>query len=239
MYLSGSSCNYVTDTIDNCAYYKDNSTCSQCEFNYFLQGNACVEAEALNCATYSRIDRCASCMEGFGLQQSAATGEVDCVFIPALNCNISENIFPFFCVECSALFYNDNGRCMAVEQTIDYCAVYDSPTTCSRCDSEHILAIDARHCISGDEAGIQPYDQCIDNKLTVRPVCNVCNVGQRINNKDGTCVDCVNNTKENGCMFCNGDDDSYCVLCMPGYYMNKDGKCFSNSAAASGIMGDT
>lgn len=234
MYLSGSTCNYVTQSISKCAYYKTNTTCALCEFNYYLLDNVCVRAEALNCATYSRIDRCASCPEGFGMQQSADTGVVDCVFIDNLNCRVSENIFPFFCEECTALFYNDSGRCMAVEQAVDNCDMYDSPVTCARCDPSFVLSLDGKHCLSGDEAGIEPYPQCVDNKLTLRPQCNVCGIGQRF--VKGVCTACTNNSKENGCMFCDGDLDASCLVCIPGYYMDKNGKCSLDSSAPSALM---
>lgn len=233
MYLSGTTCNTVTNALENCMYYKDNSTCRKCKFNYFLQENTCLKAKALNCSTYSRIDRCESCLKGFGLQQNTKTGVIDCVYIPEQNCSISEDVYPFNCKECKPLFYNENGRCLAVEQAIENCGVYDSPVTCSRCKENFILALSKKRCLTETEAGIQPYQNCIDNRLTVRPQCNVCKPGHKLVN--GACVACKKNTTASGCMYCDGDEDQSCIICTSGYYMNKENKCFKNSSAPSAL----
>lgn len=233
MYLTGTTCNAVVTRITNCAYYKDDKTCSRCEFNFFLKDNTCVKAKALNCSTYSRIDRCATCAPGFGLQQVPETGVVDCLFIPHLNCRRSEHIYPFNCIECDTLFFNEHGICLAVEQSISNCDLYNSPTSCIRCQEGFILALDGKRCLDRSEAGISAYERCVDNKMTLRPQCNVCNFGEKF--IKGVCTRCTNNTPTDGCMFCGGVKDEYCLICIPGYYMNKDGKCFRNSSSPSAL----
>lgn len=233
MYLSGSTCEEVVDRIPNCAYYSEASVCSKCEFNYFLQDNECIRAKALNCSTYLRIDRCETCPEGFGLQQVPETGVVDCMAIPDLNCRKSEHIYPFRCIECKPLFYRETGRCLAVEQPIEGCNLYDSPVSCARCDEGLILSLNGRVCMGAAQAGIKPYDNCVSNKITLRPQCNVCTFGKKLIN--GVCTDCKNNTRNSGCMYCGGDDDQLCNICMPGHYMNNEGRCFRNSATSSGV----
>lgn len=234
MFLSGSSCTAVTNLIHNCAYYRDANTCSRCEFNFFLKDNACVKAVALNCQTYDRIDRCGSCLDGFGLIQAPQTGVVDCIFIPNLNCGQSELVYPFNCLRCSSLFYNERGRCLAVDQAIANCDIYGSPVTCMKCQEGFVLSLDGKRCMDSAEAGIKPYEKCIDNKMTLKPHCNVCKFGFKF--VSGACSACVNNTPVDGCMYCAGENDSVCNVCMPGYYMTKNNKCFLNSSAPSALQ---
>lgn len=86
-YLSGGLCVAVpTDNLKaNCKYYSNETTCSECNANFFLTNNECKTVTAPNCLTLINENSCEVCISGFrivttnGLNKCESFNKANCL----------------------------------------------------------------------------------------------------------------------------------------------------------------
>ena len=76
---------------------------------------------------------------------------------------ISKNVYPFDCIKCTKLFYEDKGRCFANDKFIPHCEEYLSRDTCKKCEDGFVLSHNNNRCLSSEEFGLEPSDACASN----------------------------------------------------------------------------
>jgi len=226
-YLSNNTCPLST-VITNCATYTANYTCSACAGGFFLtNATACTTAQATNCLTYSAINACATCAAGKGLKTDS-NGNTNCVDHGIANCAVATTTFPFTCTACNAGYYLAADGTCALPTTITKCVTYDSASTCTRCDTTAVLAVDRKTCNDTAFAGV-PDSNCADNQQVGSAICSKCSPGSFFSN--GTCTSCSNNTFASGCYSCDPVNQTNCFACRSGYYQTANGACVSITPA--------
>ena len=226
-YLENNQCLDVPsgNLVDNCKYYLNDTTCSHCIADHYLDVNDCVLATASNCVTYTSANQCASCEEGFGLEDDGS-GTINCVEKNVLNCVESTDTSPFSCTLCENNYYPDNGTCTSIDTAVTNCVAYDTATTCIKCAQGYALSLDQLSCLSNANV-FNAIDQNCSNSFVVSdPYCSSCDLGYYFDG--GACVQCP---VINGCASCDAHDSSRCVMCQGGYYYNSDGDCVLNAVA--------
>lgn len=234
-YLANNTC-LVSTLIDKCAQYMANYTCGACDSGYFLTNSTyCQAAQASNCYTYASINACASCdpsNPNKGLQTDA-NGATNCVDKNVANCASSTNQAPFTCLVCNSGFYlGADGTCVSANP-IAQCAVYDSSSTCSQCQTNYVLTSDRKACNSTLAAGFVDVN-CNAVFVQSNATCAQCSAGSFFAN--GTCIACSTNTYANGCLNCDPVNQTICYACRPGYYQNQNGTCISVSGQTNGTV---
>lgn len=227
LFFNGTWCNPVptNQLVKNCTYYKDAKTCNLCQKNFALVSNQCLQSSATNCLTWASTTACGSCYSGFGFQTTS--GIRNCVEITDKQCITYQMFFPFSCSLCQPGFYPLNGVCTAVNTTIQFCIIYDSPNTCLQCDPTSVLNTARTLCLK--TLGYFSYFDPNCNFMTIlsSPVCNKCQPNYYFLNN--TCTLCPNATMNQGCYYCNPLNVSNCLACKTGYYQKIDGTCISNT----------
>jgi hypothetical protein len=257
----GEECRLYPDGIANCAFYTNRTTCTVCKNNFYLNNNACtaVEADAQvsGCISYSSATQCASCEATKFLKDNecvsvTATGcasltnettcneclagyvkdenNANCIDAGIAKCNIAVKGSPNTCKSCQG-GYLPNGAgtaCVAVSPTIPNCEAYQSTALCKQCTGNFILALDKKSCIDQDSS-LGP--NCYMGEFTSTQVCDVCYPGYQFDS-EGACVA----LDMDGCIF-QDSSNKRCVLCMTGYYMNKELKCIKIIEKDNGSAG--
>ena len=84
-----------------------------------------------------------------------------------------------------------------------------------------MLSLDFKSCSVG--SGIYVVEPDCDNTIELNNmICSGCKKGHFM--KELICEPCTNFSLEKGCMFCD-KDDSKCLMCEKGFYMNSEGLC--------------
>jgi len=227
-FLNGNACPLST-VISKCATYTANFTCTGCESGYFLTNSTlCEVAKASNCLTYTSINACEKCNPldtNKGLKTDT-NGVTSCVDKNVANCDISTNEFPFKCTVCKkGFFIGTDGTCSAAT-AINKCLLYDTSSTCTKCEQGSVLAVDRKSCQDTIYSAFNDAN-CLDSQLLGTPACSKCSPGSIFVNN--ACTACSNNTYTDGCFTCDPANQASCFVCRPGYYQNQVGKCLAIS----------
>lgn len=208
-------------TIPNCLNYETLGACQRCRDGYMVQGTGCALIQAQNCLVAASPYQCDSCPAGYILTSSLEF--LNCVAGNIANCVEYEAKEPPRCNVCQKNFYPDElGQCIAVTTPIEYCLVYDTNSTCVRCDSNTALNANKTACLTQTQTFHAIDYNCDDSAETAKPVCSVCTAGYYFN-AGGECVEC--SSLMTGCLVCNPLQPDVCLLCGPGYFMNNQGDC--------------
>lgn len=200
--------------IDNCVKYTDNDECLKCSEGYLWIQNKCVQVQAKNCASFENIHSCATCIPGFGFQYSEDKYFLNCVAKNKTNCLVSEDWAPFKCVQCENNFYVDTtseANCQAVKTLIEHCQEYESETICKKCAPGTALTADRTACLLNVQITSILDPNCSDSKITEKPNCQTCKWGHVFTY--GLCMPCKQNTLNDGCLNCDPEDQTRCLLC--------------------------
>lgn len=212
-YLKDSRCQEVetSKVVKFCEDYTETQACKKCQENFLLIQGRCEAVTINGCQEYQDKENCKLCKETYGLKMK--DGKAICVVKEVPFCAESENFYPFRCKVCQTKYYPKNGICTAVSQNIDYCLIYDSPTTCRFCDSSSTLSFDSKSCILNDQFLKSVDLNCLYNSI-VKPICNTCEEGYYLENNQ--CKEC-DIKLEQGCAYCNPINPKVCLLCKEKY----------------------
>lgn len=229
-YLSNNQCiDLVAEQkIANCLYYLSATSCRECKTGNLLTDGVCKVVVALNCATYTNINTCATCAAGYGFQ--TVDGVKQCVLKNIQFCLKSTDEFPFSCTVCSNGYYHLAGVCTQVPAVIPYCLEYSADASCNRCDRGMALDTDFKSCVSTEFVFDLVDYMCYDTLVSAKPKCSSCQFGFYF--KSGECIACA--TSDN-CRGCDPVNPSVCLMCSTGYYQNEDGKCQINATDKPGV----
>ena len=222
-YFNGTYCVAVPtgSLVSNCKYYKDDKTCIECIANYALFSNQCGLSQALNCLTWKTSTSCGSCQVGYGIKTQ--NGLTNCVEIPDKQCVTYVLTFPFFCSVCKKPYYPQDGVCTEVVNTILYCEIYDTATTCFQCDATSILNQQKNKCLKNQVYLNQVDKNCVFMAIDPVPFCNKCPKGYFFFNK--TCSKCPDALINSGCYYCDAGNTNSCFMCQSNYFQNSTGGC--------------
>ena len=224
-YLSDNACLGVPseNVISNCIDYDNADTCARCRQNYALVNNTCVETKAENCLTVKNATECETCDPSRGLRTE--DGITSCVRNSDNRCISFIQNFPFVCEKCSSGFYpGSEGICTAVSTDIDNCETYDSANTCLKCQKGFALNSNRDNCTNSSEYRQYIGSTCDDSVIEDNPICVQCASGY-IFDEAGVCT----KSCETGCLYCDPDNPSECLICAPGSYMGESGSCILES----------
>lgn len=92
------------------------------------------------------------------------------------------------------------------------------------CDSSSVLSIDKKECLKSEKLQSFIDVNCKKNSMLSETKCSFCQAGYIL--QDNTCVKCLSDVSlEKGCFICDYRNDGVCLMCIEGYYMDKNGKC--------------
>lgn len=204
--------------VNNCKYYSRYAKCETCENGFALSVNkTCEQVVAKDCLTFANKTACATCDAGKGLKNE--TGIINCIPITDAYCSNYDPVFPFKCFECKEGYILDSaGVCKAVTKQIKGCLAYEAEGICKRCQPTLVLVNKVSCETSSDLEKIRDMN-CADNVIDSTLTCETCKGGYLFSN--GTCVEC----KTPGCHFCNPTNQTQCIICKTGFYMDKNGVC--------------
>ena len=211
--------------IENCELYEDEEICSKCDSGFLIIEGDCIQSIAKDCGKWKTVSSCETCKNnsfGFKLEE----GILNCVQKTVQNCKESEDYEPYLCLVCESGFFVKEGVCTAVINKIINCDIYETETICIKCEKGAALSQDKTSCLKTPVV-VQNLDfNCDNSQLVETPQCNTCKPGHYFSN--GFCVACSKNTFADGCYNCDPKDQEKCLLCNPGYFMFKNGKCYMN-----------
>lgn len=226
-YPSRGSCEPVpvASQIPHCINYELLTVCRACEAGYIIQGTTCVQILAQNCAVAKNARECESCATGRILTSVGTL--INCVEANIANCVEYEMIEPPRCNICQTGFYADStGACIQVDNAISRCLIYDSATTCAKCQSDTALSTSKTACLTQTQTFNSIDLNCSSSTATAAPMCSLCAGGYYLD-AAGQCAKC--SSLMTGCFNCNPNSPTVCFLCQSGYFMNEDGKCVISS----------
>ena len=223
-YLEDGECKVVNVLIENCRFYYGQGNCKTCMDKYFLTNNECLLAIAKNCKTYTDIATCNECEETRGLVLDS-NGNLNCDEIKKPNCKKFKQLENFPCEICNQNYFPDgNGDCQSVKILISGCDEYETDLKCKKCKKDMALKEDGSVC-STILSITSDYDINCEESLE-KYKCSMCRPGAFFQGEQ--CVLCFNSDK---CFRCDPENPKTCLLCNPGYFMDKDGKCNYNANA--------
>ena len=167
------------------------------------------------------MNTCSKCSPGHGFE--VVEGQTNCILKDQASCTISEDVSPFKCLLCDAGYFISEGVCVLANIEIANCLINDTADTCSQCQAGYILAADRLSCFEDIQLLSTMDGSCSSVKIEIEPKCSFCRPGYLFS--DSSCISCSNNTHSQGCFQCNYLDQSECLICKSGYYMNKDTTC--------------
>ena len=222
-YLLNNLC-LLSTVISGCSAYSANYTCLNCSSGFYKNNStSCLATSAVNCLTVASTTACGSCAFGYNLATSGSP--LSCIQISITNCFALNPVNPTYCGYCNTGFYvTATGTCTAVTTTISNCQYYASATTCANCTATYILSVDKLSCSSFNNV---TDGNCGNQILLSSPVCTQCSVGYTFSN--GVCTAC--GLLSSGCLACDINNSSSCLICTTGYYMNSAGSCISTAVA--------
>ena len=220
--------------VDNCVVHDTPEVCSRCEFGYYLKNKECVKETAKNCLTSISPYSCHTCANNHYL--STDNGFTNCIPIDIENCK--ENIqYENRCKVCEYFYaLNKENKCVKITKHIPFCKVYSLTDLeclseecydfqCEECDNRFVLSIDQKKCIDVDIPN--QFDNCSSLRYLSKPTCTSCISGYYFNND--SCLSCSYQTYEQGCEYCDYENQERCLVCRSGYWMDIDGNCIFNS----------
>lgn len=225
-YLAANLCLAIPNSnlVTNCLYYKDSATCSDCKPSYFLSNNQCLLISVSNCDIYQSSTVCLQCSSGYFL---SSIGNCQKPLIP--NCLIFGSLNG--CQLCASGYYVDqNQKCSQVPtaKRIPGCLYYAQNLTCSQCTGGTILSPNATNCSTFSafrdlDLETSQFDPNCD-AYVYQDTCVACKGTYLFSN--GVCVPC--NVNLPNCFFCDFNNKTNCIACVPGYSMSDAGQCVSN-----------
>ena len=231
-YLNKNECISIPEAerIANCQYYREADKCSQCLPTHYTVNNGCKETIAKDCQIAKNSTACQTCIPDYGYKIDEIQNiQVDCVPYTDKNCLKPQEFYPFDCNQCIDNYYPLKGLCTIRQlDKIENCIAYETENECQICIPGLVLSIDKRSCESS--VFYDPYidPNCEETFATTPPYCSSCDKGFYF--KDGVCVACEGQTVESGCFYCDAIDNSKCLMCATGYYMNDQGNCVKQNA---------
>jgi hypothetical protein len=125
-------------SISNCVGFDTTYTsCTNCDLNYALSGNACVLSIACNTNA-----TCISCPYNYYLSSGS------CLSCPTIaNCNSCQMTMSTACIDCATGYYNSNGVCVAC--SIAGCLTCSSSTVCTKAADGYFLVVDIMNSYTG------------------------------------------------------------------------------------------
>lgn len=218
-YLNNGNCIDIEpiDWIENCRYYSSLEKCVECESGYFLEKNKCHPSRARNCGSYASETACDSCPKNYGFIEEE--GVTNCTIINSPNCIKSTHVYPFKCILCSKGFYQLRGDCYPAEKIVN-CEYYLANKICMTCKKGFVRSWDGKKCQKIGEIIFPVDEQCTSSFLAPKLICVACRPGYFLS--EGTCKECG---RSGNCMFCDPDDSTRCLVCLPGTVMNEEGAC--------------
>lgn len=231
-YVNDNQCILVplVNRIINCDVYSDVSTCSECDDDYLLVGNECLLKVVTSCETYNSPYVCGTCPSGKILKTIQKDPQFirDCIDpeTPITNC-AEVNASSKRCRVCNQNYYLQNKVCVPVDPIIPGCYRYSSATECSTCFPNYIRSYNGLECeINPELTALEPL--CLDLQYNSKAACSACSAGYYFDS--GRCVTCTVNKISDGCMYCDPSDNTKCLVCISGYYMNPLGACIASQA---------
>lgn len=215
-FLKSNACVPVsTDkVVANCLSYGDSeSRCVQCKPGYLLSGRSCVAGSVENCAVLTSATKCSTCLSGFYLSAAGAS----CLSLPDPSC---EAIADGACVSCPPERVPSGLTCATATTPIEGCLLYSSSSACKRCISGTALSPDGSTCSKELSEFIDP--NCADSRQLDSVTCSICATGSYF--ADGACQTCPSTL---GCAQCSSNNQTVCLVCSSGFYMDATGICIA------------
>ncbi len=249
----------------HCLYHKKDDgreKCGECEDNFFLLGDKCVERKKNNipnCNKYIREgEGCHECLHGYKPthdRMNCFEEIVGCLKFRKIDDDDvvvnqedfkNETELAFICTECiDGYFYNEENFCQ--EGSVENCRMFmRDEDKCARCDDKYYLSDGFCHLHDATP-------NCEKYNTKIPGVCMECNYSTFHFGKKVECVatDPIENCKD-------FRDEQNCFSCEDGYYLdsdtckpippsencnqrNKDGKCdrcFNNFILFEGVCKD-
>ena len=226
-YLEDGQCKVVNVLVENCRFYFGEGNCKTCLDGFFLSNNECLEGAAKNCKSFVDVATCKECEETRGLVLDAE-GHLNCEEIKKGNCKKFLQVEGFPCETCNANYFPDEkGDCLSVKNLISGCEEYESDFKCKKCKKDMALKEDASVCLTVLSI-TNDFDQNCEESLE-KYKCSMCRPGAFFQGEQ--CVLCFNSDK---CFRCDPDQPRKCLLCNPGFFMDKDGQCNTSVSAIQG-----
>ena len=209
--------------IDNCKYHvskSDEVECVSCYDGYYLLDNTCYLSKIGKCKTATGPGSCKQCADGYSLVN--AFGIDDCVRINIPNCRILDPSTRR-CSVCKIGYYLDSSSlCSPTNYIISGCDEYAGEDICRKCTDGKILDKSKKICHRIEANKVSNIDpHCVNGAFSLLPRCVKCAYGHYFT-QSKQCVACE--AGEN-CMFCLPANPLICLLCSPGSFMNREGKC--------------
>lgn len=208
MWLYNNLCLTVTITISGCNIYMADGVCGACIPGRLLLQNKCLIIYAQNCLGYLTNTKCLRCPINFPILDQSGS----CIFPPTLtNCLAYDN--PTTCYQCALPLINVGGEC-AFGTLVPNC-VNNFNAKCRQCSPGYMVNYDRSSCIVNPN-----YDR---NCATFadKNICIVC--AERFYLANGNCIACQ--TSSVTCYYCNPGDPTICLVCNPGFFMDRNGVC--------------
>ena len=225
-------CLTASTVVQYCLAYSDASTCSECFPGYMLIGNECKLITVENCATHVDENTCGSCSESFPFLDQDGNCTLDprnmfcqSYFFTAEAVNLQDSK-TFECDTClEGYFPDDFSICTLVENEIPNCKFYAGDSLCKECHEGFYLNFNGKNCF------INPSFDPFCQTFTHLTECPVCERGYYVG-EDGLCTPCDPDLFPLGCMYCDPDDNSSCLLCDFEYQMTSGG-CVRDPSAGT------
>lgn len=207
-------CQSVTQTISDCQYYSDATTCFQCQKDFLLIDNSCFAQTNFTCAVNENESSCLSCPP----ERPILDSEKNCVApssVPdCLAFQLNSSTGGYECTQCKEFFYLKFGQCQPITQEIERCQFYSAENECQRCLPGYFFNSVSGRC----DLAVLFEGNCLDFKSGSQ--CMVCAQGFYMDQK-GTCLKCG----ALNCAYCDANDSGKCLVCISGYFMDTTGSC--------------
>ena len=149
---------------------------------------------------------------------TTSNGKNSCSVKNVANCLVFDQTGENDCITCNSNYYVDtDGSCTAVNPPISNCNWNPTSDTCGRCNEGYGLAHNKKSCIDQGE-----FDSnCLVLDVPENMSCSHCVDGYY--KLDGICVPF--DSMPTGCLQVNIEDETECLVCRPGYWMDSDLEC--------------
>ncbi|ELP92222.1 protein serine/threonine kinase, putative [Entamoeba invadens IP1] len=210
-YTFNGTCHKCSDKHQNCLMC-DLTKCYLCENGYDIQSDGLCKSQ--NCETYSSIDICIQCKDGYIFGESKNGYYLSngiCVSFIA-NCMTGNNTG---CTRCNSGYYlNTLKLCEKCQSNCLTCGT--SPSNCLSCDENTFLS--ENKCVTSSK-----YNNTCD-RYTSNGFCVHCISGYYL--YQDSCRECLSS-----CDICS--NKYYCITCKDGYFMSSFGECLDNKQAGA------
>ena len=204
-----------------CAFFKNKDHCLKCKFGYYLENNICeivLSDNLINgCISYLYGKICEECNSKTILNNT--TNKCETADIP--NCLIFKDLTN--CETCKEGYGivktpEKNQNCDKIPEIL-FCSTYhiNPPFECTKCINNYYLK--DNKCLE--------IVELIENCLIYSPnqLCSKCKSNHILSSNKKKCH---LSTFTGNCSFFQEQNTPFCILCKPGYYLNKERKCISD-----------